>query len=94
MQVAQYQNLDMSLMKILFNTCPDNVNIDGYYQTEKYFKHTEENIRKDFTFKDDILSACKEYMDQYDDISFLHIRRGDNVGREDYYPTANYKVDG
>ena len=21
----------------LFNTCPDNVNIDGYYQTEKYF---------------------------------------------------------
>ena len=23
----------------LFNTCPDNVNLDGYYQTEKYFKH-------------------------------------------------------
>ena len=70
----------------LFNTCPDNVNLDGYYQTEKYFKHAEKNIRKDFTFKDDILEACKEYIDQYDDISFLHVRRGDNVGREDYYP--------
>ena len=70
----------------LFNTCPDNVNLNGYYQTEKYFKHAEKNIRKDFTFKDDILEACKEYIDQYDDISFLHVRRGDNVGREDYYP--------
>ena len=70
----------------LFNTCPDNVNLDGYYQTEKYFKHAEKNVRKDFTFKDDILEACKEYIDQYDDISFLHVRRGDNVGREDYYP--------
>ena len=41
----------------LFNTCPDNVNLDGYYQTEKYFKHAEKNIRKDFTFKDDILET-------------------------------------
>jgi hypothetical protein len=70
----------------LFNNCPDNVNLEGFYQTEKYFKHIEEQIRKDFTFKDDILESCKEYMDEYDDISFLHIRRGDNVGREDYYP--------
>ena len=70
----------------LFNNCPDNVNLEGFYQTEKYFKHIEEQIRKDFTFKDDILNSCKEYMDEYDDISFLHIRRGDNVGREDYYP--------
>ena len=46
----------------LFNTFPDNVNLNGYYQTEKYFKHSEKNVRKDFTFKDDILEACKEYI--------------------------------
>ena len=73
----------------LFNNCPDNVNLEGFYQTEKYFKHIEEQIRKDFTFKDDILESCKEYMDEYDDISFLHIRRGDNIGREEYYPVPS-----
>ena len=33
-----------------FNNCPDNVDLFGYYQTEKYFKHIEDEIRKDFTF--------------------------------------------
>ena len=71
----------------LFNNCPDNVNIDGYRQSEKYFKHIEDSIREDYTFKDEILDSCKEYMDQFDgNISLLHIRRGDNVGRPDWYP--------
>ena len=70
----------------LFDTCPDNVNLDGYFQTEKYFQHIESQLRKDFTFKDEILDPCKDFIDQFDDIAFLHIRRGDNVGREDYYP--------
>ena len=34
----------------LFINCPDNVDLFGYYQTEKYFKHIEDEIRKDFTF--------------------------------------------
>ena len=71
----------------LFNNCPDNVNIDGYRQSEKYFKHIEESIREDYQFKDDIYGPCKEYMDQFNgEISLLHIRRGDNVGRPDWYP--------
>jgi hypothetical protein len=71
----------------LFNNCPDNVNIDGYRQSEKYFKHIEDSIREDYTFKNEILEPCKEYMDQFDgNISLLHIRRGDNVGRPDWYP--------
>ena len=71
----------------LFNDCPDNVNIDGYRQSEKYFKHIEDSLREDYTFKDEIYDSCKEYMDQFKgDISLLHIRRGDNVGRPDWYP--------
>ena len=71
----------------LFNDCPDNVNIDGYRQSEKYFKHIEDSLREDYTFKDEIYDSCKEYMDQFNgDISLLHIRRGDNVGRPDWYP--------
>ena len=71
----------------LFNNCPDNVNIDGYRQTEKYFKHIEDSIREDYQFKDEIYAPCKEYMDQFNgDIALLHIRRGDNIGRPDWYP--------
>ena len=30
----------------LFVNCPDNVDLFGYYQTEKYFKHIEDEIRE------------------------------------------------
>ena len=63
----------------LFDNCPDNVVLQGYFQTEKYFKHIEDEIRKDFTFKNVILEPCKEMMDsiESDRKIFLHIRRGD-----------------
>ena len=35
----------------IFDSCPDNVDLFGYFQSEKYFKHIEDEIRKDFTFK-------------------------------------------
>ena len=38
----------------LFNECPDDTDLVGYFQTEKYFKHIADEIRKDFTFTDDV----------------------------------------
>lgn len=63
----------------LFNNCPDDVNILGYFQTEKYFKHIEDDIRKDFTFREEWLNPCKEFMSQFEneEVIFLHVRRGD-----------------
>tara|TARA_Y100000004_G_C8919812_1_gene414912 strand:+ start:642 stop:1433 length:792 start_codon:yes stop_codon:yes gene_type:complete len=58
------------------DNCPDNVSLYGYFQTEKYFKHISDEIREDFTFKDDILDPCKEAFDFTDAIS-LHVRRSD-----------------
>ena len=57
----------------------------GFCQTEKYFKHIEDEIREDFAFKDDILKPCNEFISTFENILFLHVRRGDNVGREEYY---------
>ncbi len=81
----------------LFNKCPDWVSLWGFFQTEKYFKHIEKEIREDFTFKDEILEPCKEMMSQFDEVPIsLHIRRGDflinsanhhNLGL-DYYEKA------
>jgi hypothetical protein len=61
----------------LFTRCPDNIDLQGYFQTEKYFKHIEDEIREDFKFKDDLLELCKSFITE-DTIS-LHIRRGDYV---------------
>lgn len=64
--------------KNLFNNCEDNVNIIGFFQSEKYFKHIEDDIRKDFTFHGEILNPCIEMIQEFDQIPiFLHVRRGD-----------------
>ena len=63
----------------LVNRCPDNVSLHGFFQSEKYFKNVEYEIRKEYTFHDEHLEPCKEIMEQYKDQSpiMLHVRRGD-----------------
>jgi hypothetical protein len=65
--------------KELHDQCPDNVSLVGYYQTEKYFKDIASEIRKDFTFKKDLLDSCRDTMKQFNGkpVIFLHVRRGD-----------------
>jgi len=64
----------------IFNNCPDNVDIVGFFQTEKYFKHIKKQIKEDFIFKDEILKKSIEYLNylniQTEKIA-LHIRRTD-----------------
>jgi hypothetical protein len=81
----------------LFNEVEDNTNIDGFFQSEKYFKHIEQEIREDFEFIDEILEPCKDFVSQFSEVIFLHIRRGDAHGFEhlcknktfdDYYAPA------
>ena len=70
-----------------FDECPDNVSLDGYYQTEKYFTHIEKEIHDDFTFKKNYLIPCQEYINSLSSPPiFLHIRQSDNIGREQYHP--------
>ena len=63
----------------LFDHCPDHVSLQGYFQTEKYFKHIEHQIRDEFTFVDDILEPCKEMIGTVDNPIAIHVRRGDYV---------------
>ena len=63
----------------LFKMCPDHVDLRGYFQTEKYFKHIEKEIRSDFTFKDEILVPCKEMIESVENPIALHVRRGDYI---------------
>ena len=69
-----------------FNECPDNVNISGFYQSEKWFKHIEEDVRSDFIFKDEILSLCESFIKEFDITPiFVHVRRGDFIDRPDHH---------
>jgi len=78
-----------------------DVSLYGFFQTEKYFKHIEDDIRKDFTFHNDIFTACKELIETVDNPIALHIRRGDfiiNSGNHpplglDYYEKALKEFD-
>ena len=63
----------------LFDHCPDHVSLQGYFQTEKYFKHIDHQIRSEFTFIDDILEPCKEMVETIDNPIAIHVRRGDYV---------------
>ena len=75
--------------------------LDGYWQTEKYFKPIEQVIRKDFTFRNPLDKKNKALLlniTKTNSIS-IHIRRGDyvnhalhgNICNENYYKIAtNY----
>ena len=62
----------------LFENCPDNIDLFGYYQSPKYFNHIEDEIRKDFSFSQDLVDSCQEVIDTLGgDVISLHIRRTD-----------------
>jgi len=84
----------------LFENCPDWVNVQGYFQTERYFKHIENEIKEDFEFKDEILEPCKEMIAGVENPISLHIRRTDYVTNPnhtalslDYYERALKEFD-
>ena len=79
----------------LFKMCPDHVDLRGYFQTEKYFKHIEKEIRRDFTFKNDVLVPCKEMIESVDNPIALHVRRGDYIQNSENHfnlPIAYYEA--
>ena len=53
----------------------------GFFQTEKYFSHIENELRKDFTFHDIILNSCTHYRNHIlsEKVVSLHVRRGDYI---------------
>ena len=81
------QENDHCFISEFFTECPDNISLDGFFQTEKYFNHISDQIRQDYTFKKGYLEPCKQYIDSLDKPPiFLHVRQADNIGREQFHP--------
>ena len=89
MHPAPYkQEASFTFDEDLFNNCEDNVNLYGYFQSEKWFSHIENSIRKDFEWREDVNAMC---LQMFDDITggqaiSLHIRRTDHLIKPTYHP--------
>lgn len=89
-----YEN-DFSFDEKLFNECPDWVTIQGYFQSEKYFKHIRDQLLIDFEFHDHISEPANQFASNWDKPVALHIRRTDYITNPnhtvlpiDYYEKA------
>jgi hypothetical protein len=71
-------------------TIPDECDLGGYYQSEKYFTHCEQDIRKLFTFKKEVIEEANQKFPklEYETIS-IHMRVGDYIGLQDHHPICN-----
>lgn len=69
---------------------PDYTDLAGYFQSEKYFEHAKETIKKTFLFKQEIIEKSnnlfKELNISPEETTSLHIRRGDYVVKQVYHP--------
>ena len=102
LQTDQYiQEPHYEFSEELFNNCPDNASLVGFFQSEKYFKHIGDELRKDFTFRKPHVDDYNEISEVMDNPIAIHIRRGDFIRNYmnhhnlslDYYEKALNKFD-
>ena len=71
---------------------PDQTNLMGYFQTEKYFEHCSETIREFFEFNSETKkkaeSAFPTFPMQLEFVS-VHLRKGDYAGLQQFHPVMD-----
>lgn len=77
--VPEYKVDQFHFSEELYYLCPDDVDIVGYLQTEKYFRKFSDQIKSDFTFRAEVVDKVLDSYEKYlkDRPVFLHVRRGD-----------------
>jgi hypothetical protein len=75
----------------LFDNCPDNCDLSGYFQSEKYFEHIKDDIKKDFTFQDVQSDKADNVFKNIrnNQIVSVHVRRGDYVAQQNHHPLCS-----
>lgn len=61
---------------------PNGCELVGFWQSEKYFKHAEHEVRKAINIT---------YYNEYSDYCSIHVRRGDYVNLATNFPPVSYK---
>lgn len=80
-------NLPTMVDKFKYYDIPNNSYLDGYWQSEKYFKENESTIREELRIpeklKDDLII---KYPFLLNNTVSIHVRRGDYVHLPNYHP--------
>lgn len=70
----------------------EDLNIEGYFQSEKYFLNAAEEVRRYFEFSDDVLTYIhnkhSSILERYE--TAIHVRRGDYLNLKDVYHTLSH----
>ena len=75
---------------------PDNSSLNGYFQTEKYFKEFRDLIISQFAFKSSYSDPAESYIQTIREnnkdavIASIHVRRGDYVMFPDHHPPCSF----
>lgn len=88
-----YKETGHSFNKNFFNI-QNGTNIEGYFQTEKYFKNHINDIKNLFSFKDEIYTKCFQEISYIKDtynlpIVSIHVRRGDYITNQNNHPLCS-----
>ena len=59
--------------------------LDGYFQSDKYFKNAEQTVRTALTFKDKFVQPVKDSLNNITDTCSIHVRRGDYLKYPDIH---------
>lgn len=81
-----YSNLNESIKEDrfefdnkFFNLNNENTDINGYFQSYKYFDSIKKEIKLDFKFKEAIKLKSEKIRKKFEDPVSIHIRRGDFI---------------
>lgn len=65
---------------------PEGTDINGYFQSEKYFVHAKEEVKRQYTFKKDIQEKSFSAINDAEIFISIHVRRGDYTTLQQYHP--------
>lgn len=91
--VNQYREPDIRFSPEIFDI-PDNCDVHGYFQSEKYFQHCATELRRALRFRRDVTYAARAAAVQVMGLRWpgsrptvsMHVRRGDYVALPDHHP--------
>jgi len=87
---VRYNGIDIRNYDVELTKIPDNTKLDGLMQSDKYFSHRKEEIKKWLKVKDE--HQCYEYCS--DDICVINLRGGEYTCFPELYLTRKYWDDG
>jgi len=65
-----------------------NTYLHGYFQSEKYFSNYKDEIKKLFNFDVNKKIELQKHLSKFDEITAIHVRRGDYLKKPNYHPTC------